>query len=146
MKPLVTNGFPAHFRDNNSEIIFMSWRHHVMISLLHDSSDQTLDWSVELTHWGRMTHICVSNLTNIGSDNGLSPDRRQAIIWTIARILLIGPFRTNFSEILIKILAFSFKKMHLKVSISEMVAILSRPQCVNIQDITWSSAICVFIL
>ena len=33
-----------------------------------------------LTHWGRVTHICVSNLTIIGSDNGLSPDRRQAII------------------------------------------------------------------
>ena len=34
----------------------------------------------ELTHWGRVTHICVGNLTTIGSDNGLSPDRRQAII------------------------------------------------------------------
>ena len=35
-----------------------------------------------LTHWGRVTHICVSKLTTIGSDNGLSPSRRQAIIWT----------------------------------------------------------------
>ena len=35
-----------------------------------------------LTHWGRVTHIGVSKLTNIGSDNGLSPRRRQAIIWT----------------------------------------------------------------
>ena len=42
-----------------------------------------------LTHWGRVTHICVGTITNIGSDNGLSPDRRQAIIWTNARILLI---------------------------------------------------------
>ena len=32
-----------------------------------------------LTHWGRVTHICVGNLTIIGSDNGLSPGRRQAI-------------------------------------------------------------------
>ena len=38
-----------------------------------------------------MTHICVSKLTIIGSDNGLSPDRRQAIIWTNAGLLLIGP-------------------------------------------------------
>ena len=30
------------------------------------------------THWGRVTHICVSDLTSIGSDNGLSPGRRQA--------------------------------------------------------------------
>ena len=33
-----------------------------------------------LTLWGRVTHICVGNLTNIGSDNGLSPGRRQATI------------------------------------------------------------------
>ena len=39
-----------------------------------------------LTHWGRVTHIYVSNLTIIGSDNGLSPGRRQAIIWTNAGI------------------------------------------------------------
>ena len=53
----------------------------------------------DLTHWGRVTHICVDNLTIIGSDNGLSPGRRQAIIWTNAGILLIGPLRTNLSEI-----------------------------------------------
>ena len=69
-----------------------------------------------LTHWGWVTHICVSKLTIIGSDNGLSPGRRQAIIWTNARILLIGPLGTNFREILFKLYAFSFKKMHLKMS------------------------------
>ena len=69
-----------------------------------------------LTHWGRMTHICVSNLTTIGSDNGLSPGRPQAIIWTNAGILLMGSLWTNFSEILIEIPTFSFKKMRLKVS------------------------------
>ena len=63
-----------------------------------------------------MMHICVGKLTIIGSDNGLSPDRRQAIIWTNAGILLIGPLGTNFSEILIEILTFSFKKMRLKGS------------------------------
>ena len=51
-----------------------------------------------------MTHICVSKLTIIGSDNGLSPGRRQAIIWTNAGILLIWPLGTNFSEISIEIL------------------------------------------
>ena len=44
-----------------------------------------------LTHLGRVMHICISKLTIIGSDNGLSPGRRQAIIWTNARLLLIGP-------------------------------------------------------
>ena len=33
-----------------------------------------------LIHWGRVTHICVSKLSNLGSDNGLSPGRHQAII------------------------------------------------------------------
>ena len=69
-----------------------------------------------LTHWGRVRHICIGNLTIIGSDNGLSPGRRQAIIWTNAGMLLIGPLGTNFSEILIDIYTFSFKKMHLKMS------------------------------
>ena len=70
----------------------------------------------DLTHWGRVTHICVGNLTIIGSDNGLSPGRRQAITWTNVGILLIGPLGTNFSEMLIKIHTFSFKKIHLKMS------------------------------
>ena len=69
-----------------------------------------------LTHWGRVTHICVSKLISIGSDNGLSPGRRQAIIWTNAGLLLIGSLGTNFNEILIEILTVSFMKMRLKVS------------------------------
>ena len=69
-----------------------------------------------LTHWGRVMHICVGKLTNIGSDNGLSPGWREAIIWTNAGILLFGPLGTNFSEILIVIHTFSFKKLHLKMS------------------------------
>ena len=48
-----------------------------------------------LTHWGRVTHIYVGKLTIIGSDNGLSPGRHQAIIWTDAGILLIGPIGTS---------------------------------------------------
>ena len=58
-------------------------------------------------------HICIGNLTIIVSDNGLSPGRRQAIIWTNTGILLIG---TNCNEILIEIQIFSFKKTHLKMS------------------------------
>ena len=70
------------------------------------------------THWGWVTHICISKLVTIGSDNCLSPDQHQAIIWTNAGILLIGPLRTNFSEI--------FENV-----IRKMAAILSRPQYVN---------------
>ena len=80
-----------------------------------------------LTHWGRVTHECISKLTIIGSDNGLSPGQRQAIIWTNAGILLIGPLGTNFSEILIKIYTFSFKKIQLKVSSGKW-----RPSCLGL--------------
>ena len=72
-------------------------------------------WNL-LTHWGRVTHICVGKLTNIGSANGLSSERRQAIIWTNAGILLSGPLGTNFSEISIEIQTFSLKKIRLKMS------------------------------
>ena len=68
------------------------------------------------THWGRVTHLRVSKLTSIASDNGMSPGRRQAIIWTNAGILLIGPLQTNFGEILSELHTFSFKKMRMKIS------------------------------
>ena len=80
-----------------------------------------------LTHWGRVTHICVSKLTIIGSDNGLSPGRRQAIIWTNARILLIWPLGTNFSGISIDIQTFLFKKIHFKMSSGKW-----RPFCLGL--------------
>ena len=34
-------------------------------------------YSMTLTHWGRVTHNCVSKLTTIVSNNGLSPDRQS---------------------------------------------------------------------
>ena len=92
-------------------------------------------WSLfklnRLTHWGRAMHICVSKFTIIASDNGLSPGRRQAIIWNNAGILSIGLLGTNFSEILIKILTFSFKKMRLKVSSANW-----RPFCLGLNVLT----------
>ena len=51
-------------------------------------------------NWGRVTHICIGNINIIGSDNGLSPGRCQAIILTNARVLLFGPLGTKFSDIL----------------------------------------------
>ena len=84
-----------------------------------------------LTHWGWVTHICIGKLTTIGSDNGLSPRRRQAIIWTNAGILLFGPLGTNFSEILIKIHPFSFRKIHLKMSSGKC-----RPFCLGLNVVS----------
>ena len=93
-----------------------------------------------LTHWGRVTHTCISKLTIIGSDNGLSPGRRQAIFWTNAGILLIRPLGTNLNEMLIEILTFSFMKMPLKVSSAKKC-----PFCVGLNVLTHSH-ICVIRL
>ena len=84
-------------------------------------------WLLDLTHWGRVTHICVGNLTIIGSDNGLSPGLYQTIIWTNAEITLIGHLETNLSEIFNEIQLFPFKKMHLKMSSGKW-----RPFCLGL--------------
>ena len=89
---------------------------------------------LELTHWGRVMHICVSRLTIITSDNGLLPGRRQAIIWTNAGILLIWPLGTNFREILIKIHTFSLMKMHFK-----MLPAKWQPFCLSLNEFCASS-------
>ena len=72
-----------------------------------------------LTHGGRVMHICVSKLTSTGSDNGLSPGRRQAIIWSNDGIFLIPTLGTNISEILSKIHTFSLKKICLNMSFAK---------------------------
>ena len=54
------------------------------------------------------------DLVIIGSDNGLSPGRRQTIIWAKAGILLIGAMGTNFYKILVEIYIFSLKNSFLK--------------------------------
>ena len=77
-----------------------------------------------------MTHICIGKLTIIGSDNSLPPGQRQAIIWTNAGILLIEHLGTKFSEILIKIQTFSFKKMRLKMSSAKW-----RPFCLSLNEL-----------
>ena len=80
------------------DVIIVYWRIYASLDLN------------ELTHWGRVTHICVSKLTIFGSDNGLAPAN-----WTL---------QTNFSEIVIEIYTFSFKKMHVKMSFGKW-----RPSC-----------------
>ena len=70
-----------------------------------------------LTHWGPVTHVCASKLATTASDNGLSPGRRQVIIWTNAEILLIVYFHS--------------RKCIWKNVVWEMPAILSRHQCVK---------------
>ena len=108
-------------------IIYVLMVCHTLLAM-HSAPCLHFEWSgSNLTHWGQVTHICVSNLTIIGPDNGLSPGRRQAIIRTNAGILLIGPLGTNFSENLIEILTFSLMKMRLIVSSAKW-----RPFCLGL--------------
>ena len=81
-----------------------------------------------LTHWGRVSHKCVGKLTIIGSDNGLSPGRRQAnqwwniVNWTPGNKLqwiLHGNWYIFIQEN-------AFENV-----VCEMAYILSRPQCVK---------------
>ena len=106
----------------------------VIIAHTKDWCDNlSLPW-LQLTHWGWVTHICIGKLTIIGSDNGLSPDWLQAIIWTNAGILLIGPLGINFNEISIGIQTFSFKKIHLKMSSGKW-----RPFCLGLNVLNYVS-------
>ena len=108
-----------------TQLLIVTWR------VVHrDLTQRQLVYSA-LTHWGRVTHICVSKLTIIGTNNGFSPGRRQAIIWTNAAILSNRPFGTNFSEISIELHIVSFKKIHLKMS-SE----IWRPFCLGLNVLT----------
>ena len=73
-------------------------------------------------------HICVGNLTIIGSDNRLSPGWGQVIIylnqcWNIVNWTL----RNKFNEISIGIQTFLFKKMHYKMSSAKW-----RPFCLGL--------------
>ena len=90
-------------------------------------------WRHSLTHLPQCRIYASLNWVSIGSDNGMSPVRRQAITWTNADLLSIGLLGTYFSEIWIGILSFSFKKMQLKMSSAKIAAILSTGRWVKDQ-------------
>ena len=66
LEPHTKTRFLRIFSDHASQVLANKTMHKILL----------------LTHWSRVTHICVGNLTTIGSENGLSPGRRQAITWT----------------------------------------------------------------
>ena len=83
--------------------------------------------------WDRVMHICLDNLTIIGSDNGLSPGRCQAIIRTNAGILLIGPLEQTWVKFISKSKDFNSRKYTLNV-VYKLAAILSRSHYVKYQQ------------
>ena len=94
-----------------------------------------IDWiriNKFLTHSGRVTHICVGNLTIIGSDNDLSPlsapSHYLKRCWNIVNWTFRNELQWNFnrnSNIFIQEIAF-------ENVFCKMAYILSRPRWVNI--------------
>ena len=114
-----------------SSIRTWTFRDNVTFNWLGIITSPCSNFNGGLTHWGRMTHICVNKIAIIGSDNGLSPERHQAIIWTNAGILLIWPLgaklQWNFNRN-----AYIFIRENACENIAwKMTAILSRLQWVN---------------
>ena len=79
---------------------------HVWSVYVNEPVFSDFQWTWSFNSLRRVTHLCVGKLIIIGSDNGLSPGRRQAIIWTNAGIWSMRPLRINLSEILIEIHTF----------------------------------------
>ena len=97
--------------------------------VLHQSGDTPLRAALEyLTHWGRVTHICVSKLTIIGSgDAWPAPSHYLNQCWNVVNWTLENKLQWNFnqnSNIFIQ-------ENALENVICVMAFILSRPQCVN---------------
>ena len=95
------------------------------ILLFHKMILLTLrDWKLKKTltlHCCHPTLRCAAYMRQwiglaFGSDNGLWPFRRQAIILIDAGLLSIGSLGTNFNELLKKIQNFSLTKMNMKIS------------------------------
>ena len=106
-----------HYKWPLAQIMIYSWAPLWILYLYNTWSMQWIRWSWHeliktkyigtkhlhdnyLTHWGRVTCICVRNLTIFDLDKGLSLGWRQVIIiWTNVRIVLIGPLETKLKEI-----------------------------------------------
>ena len=124
---------PAAYDNKTIWLCAMSLRSVSVPYITYFKTKTLLLWRVLLTGFWLIEaewRIYASlNWVIIGSDNGLSPVRRQAIIWTNAGILLIGPlgttqwkFHRNWN-IFIQVIAFK--------NVCKMASILSQPQWVN---------------
>ena len=78
-----------------------------------------------------MTHICVIKVTIIGSDNGSSPGRRQAIIWTKCWDTVNRTLGNKLQWNLNRNLYIFIQENAFENVVWKMAAIMSRPQCVK---------------
>ena len=75
--------------------------------------------------WGWVTHICISKMTTIGSDNDLAPTKNQCC--HIVNLTLQNTFQWNFIRNSIVFI----QENPFKYFVWEMAANLSRSQCAN---------------
>ena len=101
----------------SSHVIFIQHSYYQLSQIV------SLYFCLVITHWGRVTHICISKLTIIGSDNGLAP---IIIKWTLRNKLQWNLNRNIFIQ-----------ENPFESVVCETVAILSLPQCVNYCDSWW---------
>ena len=102
-----------------------------------------------LSHWGRVTHICVSKLTIIGSDNDLSPGRRSSHYlnqcWNIVNWTLRNKLQWNLS----RNSNIFFQKNALENVVCVIASISSRPQWVNntwcVRLVYWRGIFYIFL-
>ena len=106
----------------------------------------TSSWFIQhdaITHWGHVTHLCISKLTIIASDNALPVPSHYLsqklwiiVIWTLGNKLQWNSNRNQF----IFIQENAFENV-----VWKMVVILSRSQCVNGPSCTgfWLYHVCV---
>ena len=86
---------------------------------------------LSLTHLTLVPHICVSELSQHCSYNGLSPVRRQAITWINTGLLSIRRYGNTLNHTSIKIQNFSFTKTHL----TKWLVAIRRPFCPEGDDL-----------
>ena len=154
-----TGEFPAQ-RSSNAENVSIWWRHHDLCNhntrkqnttwpcayhmgcivwnyiphlYLHQRGHRKHFFSrpFYLIHWGRVTHIWAGNLAIIGSDNGLSPGRHRAIIWTNAGILSTRQTGNKLQWNVNQNSEFFIQENAFEKVVWKMSAILSWPQCVK---------------
>ena len=117
--------------------ICQHWHRWWLGAIRHQAITYTnVDFS--LTHWGRVTHICVGKQTIIGSDNGLSPGRRQAFYLNQCRNIVNWNLGNKLQWKFIQNSNIFIQENAFENVVRKLVAILPQPQCVN--GALWHSA------
>ena len=134
-----------HFADDIFKCIYLNENVWILIKIsltfVSEGPINNISALVQIMAWRRpgdkplyepmmvslLTHICITRTQWV---NGLVPNSSPVITWTNLNLLPFLSLRINFSEIFIKILSFSIKKMYLKCHLQNISHLL-RPHRVK---------------